>query len=331
LQQEIRLTRLLLWLNNRCNARCPMCEIWRERRSAFLEAPQIEAMAQQWTALGVREVELCGEPTLHPQLEEICEAIHTRGIDIRFLSNGLLLKKHAPLIARFGKSLTVSLDGPPSIHNRMRNVLTAFQRLAEGIAELRALSPSIPIHSRCVVHRQNFRHLQGTVDTARHLRLTDVSFLGLDITSQAFGRDKLGAAEPLAAAELMIGADDIPALRDAVEELIAREHASLGRFVRESAEVLRSVIVEHVDAYWHPVRDEHRPIVCDLPWTSAVIEYDGEVRPCWFLPAYDNLNKYSSLHALLTSPSALRYRSELDVASNPICRACVCPRKLDDG
>lgn len=328
MQPDIHPTLLLLWLNNRCNARCPMCEIWRERNSAFIDVREIEPMVEQWVALGVREVELCGEPTLHPQLEEVCHVIRARGIDIRFLSNGLLLKKHAPVIAEFGKSLTISLDGPPPIHNKMRNVPTAYQRLTEGVAELRALSPWIPIHGRCVVHRYNYRHLQRTVDTARDLHLTDISFLGLDISSRAFGRDKLDEP-PLAVADLMIGADEIPALRDAVEILIKEENASLGRFVRESATVLRSVLIEHVEAHWFPLCGEHRPIRCNVPWTSAVIEFDGSVRPCWFLPAYGNLREYPSLHALLTSPAASQYRSNLDVASHPTCRACVCPRMLD--
>lgn len=305
-----------------------MCEIWRARENAFIDVGEIESMVEQWVALGVREVELCGEPTLHPQLEEICQVVRTRGIDIRFLSNGLLLKKHAPVIAEYGKSLTVSLDGPPPVHNKLRNVPTAYQRLAEGITELRALSPSIPIHGRCVVHRYNYRHLLRTVDAARDLRLTDISFLGLDITSQAFGRDKLGEA-PLAVVELMIGADEIQALRGAVEDLIAAESASLGAFVRESPAVLRSVLIEHVEAHWFPLGREHRPITCNVPWTSAVIEFDGSVRPCWFLPAYGNLRDYPNLQSLLSSPVASQYRSELDVTSNSTCRACVCPRMLD--
>jgi radical SAM protein with 4Fe4S-binding SPASM domain len=329
-QADIHPALLLLWLNNRCNARCPMCEIWRERGSTFIDAREIESMVGHWVTLGVKEVELCGEPTLHPQLEEVCSIIRAAGIDIRFLSNGLLLKKHAHIIAEYGKSLTVSLDGPPSVHNTIRNVPTAYRRLAEGIAELRALSPSIAIHGRCVVHRHNYRQLMGTVDTARDLTLTDISFLGLDITSQAFGRDKLDD-RPLAVADLMIGAGEIPALRDAVEIFIAAERASLGNFVRESAAVLRSALIEHVEAHWFAKRGEQRTIKCNVPWTSAVIEFDGSVRPCWFLPAYGNLREHSNLHALLTSPAASQYRSELDVATNPTCRACVCPRMIDGG
>jgi Fe-coproporphyrin III synthase len=329
MEQNIKPTHLLLWLNNRCNARCPMCEIWRERKRTFVDAREIESMVEEWAALGIQEVELCGEPTLHPELADVCRIVHARDIGVRFLSNGLLLKKHAPVIAEYGKSLTVSLDGPPPIHNKMRSVPSAYPRLAEGIAELRALSPSIPIHGRCVVHRYNYQYLQETVDTARRLQLTDISFLGLDISSQAFGREKQDAIMPLAVGSLMIPGDEIPALRDAVEELVSRESASLGQFIRESAAVLQSVLVEHVEAHWFPLRGEHRTVRCNAPWTSVVIEPDGSVRPCWFLPAYGNLREYPSLHALLTSPVASQYRAALDVTSNPTCRACVCPRMLE--
>jgi len=127
----------------------------------------------------------------------------------------------------------------------------------------------------------------------------------------------------------MIGADEVPALREAVETLIAAESAALGRFIRESAPVLRSVLIAHVEAHWFPLREKRRPINCNAPWTSAVVEFDGSVRPCWFFPAYGNLRDYPNLPALLTSPAAAEYRSSLDVASNPTCRACVCPRMVD--
>lgn len=329
MNRETRPTHLLLWLNNRCNARCPMCEIWREKERTFIPASEIESMAADWVDMGIREVELCGEPTLHPELAEICRILDRCRIRMRFLSNGLLLKKYAALVARYGTSLTISLDGPPAIHNTVRNVPSAYERLEAGIAELRRIVPDMPIHGRCVVHRLNYPLLRETVDTARRLALDDISFLGLDVGSPAFGRESAHALNPPAVGALVIPRDAVPALRQAVEQLIDSQAGELGQFVRETADVLRSVLVGHVEAYWEPRSQTARVVECDAPWTSAVIEPDGAVRPCWFLPAYGNLRDYDSLSALLESPEATRYRNGIDVSSNPMCRACVCPRMLE--
>ena len=54
------------------------------------------------------------------------------------------------------------------------------------------------------------------------------------------------------------------------------------------------------------------------------------MRPCFFHPAFGNIND-SSLHEILNSPQALRFRDELDIANNPICQRCVCSLHLPQG
>jgi Iron-sulfur cluster-binding domain len=56
---------------------------------------------------------------------------------------------------------------------------------------------------------------------------------------------------------------------------------------------------------------------CNAPWVSAVIEASGDVRPCFFHPALGNIHR-TGVHRNINGPEALRFRSGLDVASNPI-------------
>ncbi|GAB4566592.1 MAG: hypothetical protein Tsb007_39660 [Rhizobacter sp.] len=321
---------LLLWLNSGCNARCQTCEIWRDTTKTFISAAEIAAMADQWGPMGVTEVELCGEPTLHPELQAVCEAIHSRGIAIRFLSNGLRLQRFAPLVARFGKSLTVSLDGPPVIHDLVRNVPMAYQRLERGVAAVRELAPDIPIYGRCAVHKLNYRELQATVTTARSLGLTDLSFIGLDVSSPAFGREKLDEGIEIRVENLVIPQEDVDTLREQVEALICSETSAFeSGFIRESPNVLRSVLTDYFAEHWDRSLGGDRTIRCNAPWTSAVIEPDGKVRPCWFLPPYGNLNDFKGgLEELLNTDISRAYRDSIDVNLHPACRACICPRNF---
>jgi radical SAM protein with 4Fe4S-binding SPASM domain len=63
--------------------------------------------------------------------------------------------------------------------------------------------------------------------------------------------------------------------------------------------------------------------ICNAPWVSAVIEVDGNVRPCFFHPSVGNINQLS-LEEAINSETALSFRSNLKIASNPTCQRCVC-------
>jgi sulfatase maturation enzyme AslB (radical SAM superfamily) len=62
---------------------------------------------------------------------------------------------------------------------------------------------------------------------------------------------------------------------------------------------------------------------CNAPWVSAVIEANGDIRPCFFHPAIGNIHD-GPLTCILNAPTAVGFRKNLDVETNPICRQCVC-------
>jgi MoaA/NifB/PqqE/SkfB family radical SAM enzyme len=106
-----------------------------------------------------------------------------------------------------------------------------------------------------------------------------------------------------------------------VERLIEEHHADLeSGFVVENPDKLRR-IVQHFRAYLG--RAENVAPRCNAPWVSAVIEASGDVRPCFFHPGVGNIHR-QAFEDVINSPEALQFRSSLDVASNEICRRCVC-------
>jgi MoaA/NifB/PqqE/SkfB family radical SAM enzyme len=69
---------------------------------------------------------------------------------------------------------------------------------------------------------------------------------------------------------------------------------------------------------------------CNAPWVSTVVEADGSVRPCFFHPAFGNIND-GGLIDILNSDHAVRFRRELDMEDDPICKRCVCSLNLAPG
>jgi len=311
-----------------CNCRCVMCDIWRageEERELEVDdlAPHLEGMRR----LGVRWVVLSGgEPLLHANLWRLCELLRGLGVRITLLSSGLLLARDAAAVARWCDEVIVSLDGPRAVHDAIRRVPGAFERLAEGVAALRAGSPAFPVSARCVVQKRNFHHLEETIRCARDLGLDRVSFLAADTASTAFNRPDGWAPERVA--EVALDRAEVAAFAEVVERTaLACADDFRDGFVAESPDRLRA-LVRHYSAVIGDAQPEPRR--CNAPWVSAVVEADGAVRPCFFHPPFGSLHD-GPLDEVLTSDRAVDFRRGLDVATDPVCRTCVCTLWLSPG
>jgi MoaA/NifB/PqqE/SkfB family radical SAM enzyme len=293
-----------------------MCEIWRRDASEDFTVEQLRSQLGAMECLGVETVALTGgEPLMHAGLFDLCHELRHRGIKIFLLSSGLLLKRFAERIVENIDEVIVSLDGPPEVHDRIRNVPRAFELLSAGVARLRELKRSLPVAARCTVQRLNCRELNRTVQTARAVQLDSISFLAADTQSTAFDRQfPMVGANPIA-----LTVPDILALDEQIEILEAS--GDCGRFVLESPQKLRR-IAEH----FRCGRGLSEPVspICNAPWHSAVVETDGTVRPCFFHAPIGRIDADRDIATVINSPKAVAFRAGLDVASDPICRRCVC-------
>lgn len=317
-----RLPVLFLWPHSGCNARCVMCDIWQDRSRRQIDPEDVERWADGWVELGVRFVILTGgEALMHSNLWQICAALRQRSIDVSLLSTGITLRKHAAAVVEHCNGVTVSLDGPPAVHDKVRRVKHAHRLLQEGVAAVRAINPKFRVFGRCAVHRHNWRHLREVVRFAKEIGLDRISFLGADVTSEAFNRPD--GWEPDRQQDIAIPADDLPGLAEELDAL-EREHAAdfHSGFINEPPEKLRANLLTYYQAH-HGVGD-FAPVECNAPWASALIEVDGTVRPCFFQPAYGNIHEAGSLEAVINSPTAVAFRRNLDMRTDPICRRCVC-------
>ncbi len=311
---------LVLFPHNRCNCRCVMCDIWRLRQVREVTSDDLQPHLDSIRALGVRWVVLSGgEPLMHSDLGSLCRLLRPEGIRITILTTGLLLKSRARPVAENVDDVIVSLDGPAEIHDRIRSVPKAFQRLAEGIKALREIRPEILVSGRCTVQRANLGSLRQTVRAAKEIGLNSISFLAADVSSQAFNRPE--GWTPERQATVALDATEVDDLATETEALIHENFDDIATgFVMESPEKLRR-IVHHFRAHLGQA-----PFIaprCNAPWVSSVVEADGTVRPCFFHAPLGNLSD-SPLYTILNSEAAIRFRRELDVPSNSVCQKCVC-------
>lgn len=185
-------------VNNRCNYFCEFCDIGRanlERKrihSDFVYNLLTLEMApfDAWRSL-VDDVSrfkpiiavTTAEPLLYPQLLDLIDHVHSRGMKIWVTTNGSLLPNFAPkFIEHKLDRLQVSIDGPPEIHDKIRGVKGAFQHAMEGIDFIlknrRAETPLVSLHS--TICDLNFNHL---VDTLKEVRCDEITFSHLNFVT----------------------------------------------------------------------------------------------------------------------------------------------------
>ncbi len=316
---------VVLMPHSRCNCRCVMCDIWkanhdrRELTTADL-LPHVTTLKE----LGTKRVVLSGgEALMHSNLWALCAAIRGIGARITLLSTGLLLKRNAANVATWCDDVIVSIDGPRSIHDQIRGIPGAFDRLAEGVAALKAEKQGYPVTARCVIQRRNFRELPSIIAVARDIGLDGISFLAADVSSEAFNRPLGWDGDRVA--DVALDASEVAELERILDDTViqfAREFAS--GFVAENPAKLR-----RIHQYYAALtgKGDFPRTVCNAPWVSSVVEADGTVRPCFFHRSLGNI-KDRPLDEILNSPEAVEFRQNLDVRENPICRKCVCTLNL---
>jgi MoaA/NifB/PqqE/SkfB family radical SAM enzyme len=318
---------LILNVHERCNCRCVMCDIWKRETGREMRGDELARHRESIIRLGVRQVVLTGgEPLLHSRLSAICSFLRECDVKITLLSTGLLLEKRAELVASSVDEIIVSLDGPEETHDAVRRVRRGFQLIRAGVLAVRRLKPDMPIHGRCTVHKANYAVLRKTVSASRQLGLDSISFLAADVTSQAFNRELVWIGERQN--EIALSHSEVRALEEEIELLIEEQSEDIAsRFVVERPDKLRR-IARHFRAHLGEVAPQAPR--CNAPWVSVVIEVDGSVRPCFFHGKIGSIQTMS-LEEALNTEAAQSFRRSLNIAENPICKACVCSLHYQGG
>jgi len=316
-----RMPILVLMPHSRCNCRCLMCDIWRANKNLQELSPEfIGRHVQEMQDLKVRWVVLSGgEALMHSNLWNLCKSLARLNAKVTLLSTGLLLQRNVESIAEWMDEVIVSLDGSALVHDRIRNIPRAYEKLERGVAALRSGAPSVEIGARCVLQRENYHDFAGVVEAARSLDLDWISFLAADVSSEAFNRPGGWPDERKTEVRLT------PRQCDELENTMRQSAIDFpddykSSLIAESPEKLLRIVQYYRAMNGDATFPKQR---CNAPWVSAVVESDGQVRPCYFHAAYGRLDG-GGLKNIINAPAAVAFRRNLDVNKNAICQRCVC-------
>lgn len=315
----------ILMPHSGCNCRCIMCDIWKGNDNVQqLTEADVRGLLSSFKKLGTQWVVMSGgEALMNPNLFRLCSILRAEGLKVTILSTGLLLTRYAEQVVEHTDEVIVSLDGSEVVHNAIRRVPKAYQKLRDGVDAVKSLQPDFRIAGRCVIQRHNFTDWPNIVDSARQIGLDQISFLPADVSSEAFNRPDPWSEERIE--DVKLEKAELPRLKMVIEALISNYAGDFSSgFIAESPAKIRR-IYDYYAAFYGLA--QFPPVRCNAPWVSAVVEADGTVRPCFFHQPVGNVRE-RPLPELLNSPSAIEFRRNLDMDTDPICRKCVCSLNL---
>lgn len=156
-------------LTLRCDLACRHCGSRAGRaRPDELELPEALDLVDQLADLGVREVTLIGgEAYLYEGWLDVVRAIRRRGMVCTVTSGGRgITEEVARAAADAGvQSVSLSIDGVPDTHDRLRGLKGAHRSARAALAALRAVG--VPVALNTQVNRANRGELEGIFELAR--------------------------------------------------------------------------------------------------------------------------------------------------------------------
>lgn len=172
----VKPTTVNLLVNDICNSRCEMCNIWQQKRDVELNPNQLGSVLRDRLYSRVNYVGVSGgEPTLRKDLPElfstICKALpNLKGTGI--ITNAIRdqevierVEASAKVCAdrRVDFNVMVSLDGVAAVHDRVRGKTGNFDSAIRVIRDIQGRM-KLPLSVGCTVTKTNLWHVEELLD-----------------------------------------------------------------------------------------------------------------------------------------------------------------------
>jgi MoaA/NifB/PqqE/SkfB family radical SAM enzyme len=332
---------VILQITGDCNRTCRMCNQWGEgggyhgipKNELTLSLETIHSVLDQIRGYSPYIQILGGEPPLHPQFREVLEAIEERGLKASLETNGTTLDFWAErLVQGPVDTLNVSIDGPPEIHDLIRQGKGTFRLAVKGIEKIFQLQessgvPNPRINVRMTITEENQDQIIETVECFRGYPIAQFTIQHLLYNHPPLLEENARLLRPLKPnhQEILVGGTLKPPAIDG--DLVWRqikEACQPGRFpfpVAPNPAYTEDYVRDYYrDASYLPDPD----LTCRIPQEVLSISCQGEATICSHF--YVGKIAEHSLEELWNSPMSREFRKLLARrGSIPACKICCYP------
>lgn len=156
---------LFFELTDKCNMNCLHCgSSCSDKNYKYLSVESIENVLYSVKKHFLNgSVMICltgGEPLLHPDFKKIISIVNKLNFPWGITSNGILIDEDMAETLKSNKigSITISLDGLETTHDKFRNCIGAYDKTLKAIKHLK--NNNISVQVTTVVHKDNINELE---------------------------------------------------------------------------------------------------------------------------------------------------------------------------
>ena len=309
---------LVFNITTRCNSFCLMCDFWKNQNFDELSVQEIQSVADSGERLNLKKFVISGgEPLLHPDFTTIVNILEKTKAKLSLATNGIILEKYASLVAKSFSTVFISLDGSsPEVYKKVRGV-DGLADVMAGVKKLKSLNPSILVIGRNIIQKSNYFDLPAIVKTAKDMGMDHISFSAADVQYAAFGRDS--KVEYETARSILLDENDLIRFKAVITSLKNNNHKFFSsRFIIEGFKIL-----SNIHSYYEAMigRSTFPAVHCNLPWLYAVIDADGNLRPCCLHKGVGNIRQ-ESFEKIVASAAMTEFRKSLKRKKDLMCSHC---------
>lgn len=330
---------ITLFLTYRCNLRCRMCGQWGEGGVTKKDGTGAHSDMDTSTALSLIDrvasfrpniTLFGGEPLLHKGCMEIIRHIKSKRMHCLMITNGSMVEPVAEELVKSGlDELNVSLDGKGELHDGIRGLSGAYERIMKGIAKVNEAKARLGrksplVNIQCTINEHNYKRLDEMPEVAGEARANSLTFHNLIFTDRKVMERQRACDEALGCDSrgwegfIFDSHIDPRVLYDKISTILKGRYGFAVDFYPNFSKKALEEYYEKSDY----LPGEYRPR-CMSPWIAAYVFPDGEVRPCLNCSySFGNVSS-AGFESVWNSEAARRYRMSLKKAGIfPACARC---------
>ena len=304
-------TRVVMEITRRCNLRCAMCHTWEIAPGHELSIAEVRGVLAQMPHLNWLDL-TGGEPFLRKDAVELIEAaseVPSLGV-LHFPTNGWFGDRILEAAERVRAKrpdldllITVSLDGPPALHDRIRGRAGCFERAIETFLRLRALD-SVQAYIGTTITPDNRDAIDALEQELKRripdFRADEWHWNWMQISEHFFRNGHLAKRRP------------------ATGGLVRRQIQRRG-VPHNLVDTMELAFLVNLEFYQ---RGEPTGIVCQSLRSTAFISPEGDLYPCHVYDRPLGNLRDRSLDEIWNSPETLAARRDIEKLA---CGGCFTP------
>jgi MoaA/NifB/PqqE/SkfB family radical SAM enzyme len=222
-----------------------------------------------------------GEPTLHPQLPAIIKTLEKTGTRITLITNGTHLDAVFDEIKDRVNAYLFSLDASNEALFREIRGIDNFKEIVAWPKRIRDHRPYAQVAFNCLLQKKNIRDLVDLYRLVKGLPVDGIFFNVPELKPHCFGRKEAVPKESVKNA--ILNDKEIELLEANLKQIVELD-AARGKLFQQQVFFENCIRYFRALSHQQDVEFNDPEEVCQVPFTSIVIDESAYIYPCFYLP-----------------------------------------------